>query len=49
MIETIVSVAKRLPILRLDAAMTLARRHVQRLWYPPPDRGETSPPGPATV
>ncbi|HEY8169031.1 MAG TPA: alpha-amylase family glycosyl hydrolase [Candidatus Limnocylindrales bacterium] len=33
---TIVDVARRFPIIRFDAAMTLARRHIQRLWYPPP-------------
>ncbi len=33
---TILDVAKRFPIIRFDAAMTLARKHIQRLWYPPP-------------
>src|SRR3954447_13545095 len=30
-IQTILAVARRFPIIRFDAAMTLARRHVQRL------------------
>ena len=33
-IDQIVAVARRFPIVRFDAAMTLVRRHVQRLWYP---------------
>jgi hypothetical protein len=33
---TVLDVAKRFPIIRFDAAMTLARKHIQRLWYPPP-------------
>ena len=35
-IQTILAVAKRFPIIRFDAAMTLAKRHIQRLWYPEP-------------
>ena len=42
-IQSLVAVAQRFPILRLDAAMTLARRHVQRLWYPPPGQGGAIP------
>lgn len=38
-IRTMVDVARRFPIIRFDAAMTLVRRHVQRLWYPPPGQG----------
>ncbi len=38
-IDTMVAVAKRFPIIRFDAAMTLVRRHIQRLWYPPPGEG----------
>ncbi|MFO0666826.1 MAG: alpha-amylase family glycosyl hydrolase [Polyangiaceae bacterium] len=30
----IVSIAKRFPIIRFDAAMVLAKQHVRRLWYP---------------
>ncbi|MGH9542227.1 MAG: alpha-amylase family glycosyl hydrolase [Terriglobales bacterium] len=36
MIQTILAVARRFPILRFDAAMTLAKRHYQRLWFPAP-------------
>jgi glycosidase len=35
-IQTILSVARRSPIIRFDAAMTLAKKHYQRLWYPEP-------------
>jgi glycosidase len=35
-IQQILAVAHRFPIIRFDAAMVLARRHVQRLWYPLP-------------
>ena len=35
-IDTIVDVAKRFSIIRFDAAMTLTRKHFQRLWYPAP-------------
>ncbi|MDR2900138.1 MAG: alpha-amylase [Treponema sp.] len=38
-ISTIVGVCKQFPIVRFDAAMTLAKRHIQRLWYPEPGRG----------
>ncbi|MBD3384670.1 alpha-amylase [candidate division KSB1 bacterium] len=33
-IQTILHVAKKFPIIRFDAAMTLAKRHIQRLWFP---------------
>jgi len=36
MIRTIIDVARRFPVIRFDAAMTLAKKHFQRLWYPPP-------------
>lgn len=42
-IRTIVHVARLFPIIRFDAAMTLARKHVQRLWYPPPGEGGAIP------
>ncbi len=42
-IQTILAVARRFPIIRFDAAMTLARRHVRRLWYPEPGRGGAIP------
>ncbi len=42
-IQTILKVARRFPIIRFDAAMTLAKKHVQRLWYPEPGRGGDIP------
>ncbi|MGM0574236.1 MAG: alpha-amylase family glycosyl hydrolase [Myxococcota bacterium] len=42
-VQTILQVARRFPIIRFDAAMTLAKRHVQRLWYPPPGEGGAIP------
>ncbi len=35
-IRTILHVAHMFPIIRFDAAMVLAKRHVQRLWFPLP-------------
>jgi len=35
-IRTILDVARRSPVIRFDAAMVLARKHVRRLWYPEP-------------
>jgi len=35
-IEQILEVARRFSVIRFDAAMVLARRHIQRLWYPLP-------------
>ena len=35
-IETILHVAQMFPIIRFDAAMTLAKRHFSRLWFPLP-------------
>ena len=42
-IRTILDVARRSPIIRFDAAMVLARRHVRRLWYPEPGAGGAIP------
>lgn len=42
-IRTIIEVAKRFPIIRFDAAMTLAKKHIQRLWYPEPGEGGAIP------
>ena len=42
-IQTILHVARQFPIIRFDAAMTLARRHIQRLWYPEPEQGGAIP------
>jgi hypothetical protein len=38
-IQAILGVAKRFPIIRFDAAMVLAKKHIQRLWYPEPGSG----------
>ena len=35
-IQKILDVARRFSIIRFDAAMTLAKKHIQRLWYPAP-------------
>ena len=35
-IQTILAVAHRSPVIRFDAAMTLARQHFHRLWFPEP-------------
>jgi len=42
-IQKIINVAKQFPIIRFDAAMTLARKHVQRLWFPEPGSGGDIP------
>ncbi len=42
-IQTILSVARRFPIIRFDAAMTLAKLHYQRLWFPTPGTGGAIP------
>jgi len=42
-IQTILHVARLFPIIRFDAAMVLARRHVQRLWFPLPGAGGSIP------
>ncbi|ADW67700.1 alpha-amylase family protein [Granulicella tundricola] len=42
-IQTIFYVARLFPIIRFDAAMTLAKRHVQRLWFPLPGVGGSIP------
>lgn len=38
-IQTILHVARKFPIIRFDAAMTLAKKHFQRLWFPEPGTG----------
>ncbi len=38
-IRTIVDVARRFPVIRFDAAMVLAKKHVRRLWFPAPGEG----------
>ena len=42
-IRTILDVARRFPVIRFDAAMVLARKHVQRLWWPLPGAGDGIP------
>jgi glycosidase len=39
MIRTIIHVAKQFPVIRFDAAMTLTKKHFQRLWFPEPGTG----------
>ncbi|MDE1160820.1 MAG: alpha-amylase family glycosyl hydrolase [Acidobacteriaceae bacterium] len=41
--QTILHVARMFPIIRFDAAMVLAKRHVQRLWFPLPGAGGSIP------
>jgi glycosidase len=38
-IQTILHVARNFPVIRFDAAMTLAKKHIQRLWFPEPGSG----------
>jgi len=42
-IQTIFHVARKTSIIRFDAAMTLAKKHFQRLWYPQPGTGGDIP------
>jgi glycosidase len=42
-IQTILHVARQFPIIRFDAAMTLTKRHYQRLWFPEPGTGGAIP------
>jgi glycosidase len=42
-IQTILSVARKFPVIRFDAAMTLTKRHYQRLWFPEPGTGGAIP------
>ena len=42
-IQTILHVARMFPVIRFDAAMTLAKKHYQRLWYPEPGSGGDIP------
>ena len=43
MIQTILHVARKFPVIRFDAAMTLAKKHYQRLWFPEPGTGGAIP------
>ncbi|MDR1747571.1 MAG: alpha-amylase [Spirochaetaceae bacterium] len=38
-IQKILHVARNFPIIRFDAAMVLAKKHIERLWYPQPGHG----------
>ncbi len=42
-IQTILHVARQFPIIRFDAAMTLTKKHFQRLWFPQPGTGGDIP------
>ena len=42
-IQKIFEVARKFSIIRFDAAMTLAKKHFSRLWYPEPGRGGDIP------
>lgn len=42
-IQTILQVARKFPVIRFDAAMTLAKKHYQRLWFPEPGTGGAIP------
>ncbi len=42
-IQKIFEVARRFSIIRFDAAMTLAKKHFSRLWYPSPGSGGDIP------
>jgi len=42
-IQAILHVARNFPIIRFDAAMTLAKKHIQRLWFPEPGAGGAIP------
>ncbi|HTC85308.1 MAG TPA: alpha-amylase family glycosyl hydrolase, partial [Candidatus Acidoferrum sp.] len=42
-IQTILHVARQFPVIRFDAAMVLAKRHIERLWYPLPGSGGAIP------
>jgi len=42
-IRTILHVARRSPLIRFDAAMTLTRENFRRLWFPEPGKGGDIP------
>ncbi len=43
LIRLIEHVARKTPIIRFDAAMTLTQKHYQRLWFPEPGEGGAIP------
>ena len=42
-IQMILHVARKFPVIRFDAAMTLTKKHFQRLWFPEPGGGGDIP------
>ncbi|ACF14163.1 alpha amylase catalytic region [Chloroherpeton thalassium ATCC 35110] len=42
-IQEILHVARMFPIIRFDAAMVLAKQHIQRLWFPRPGKSGAVP------
>lgn len=42
-VQTILHVARNFPLIRFDAAMTLTKKHIKRLWYPEPGTGGAIP------
>lgn len=42
-IQTILHVARQFPVIRFDAAMTLTKKHFERLWFPLPGESQTIP------
>ncbi|MFP4408643.1 MAG: 4-alpha-glucanotransferase, partial [Spirochaetaceae bacterium] len=42
-VQHILHVARNFPVIRFDAAMTLAKKHIQRLWCPQPGAGGAIP------
>jgi glycosidase len=42
-IQTILNVARKFAVIRFDAAMTLTKKHYQRLWFPEPGSGGAIP------
>ncbi len=42
-LQKIIEIARRFPIIRFDAAMTLTKKHFQRLWFPEPGHGGDIP------
>lgn len=43
LIQNILHVARKTPVIRFDAAMTLAKKHFSRLWFPQPGSGGAIP------
>jgi len=42
-IQEIITIAKTFPVIRFDAAMVLAKKHIQRLWFPEAGSGGAIP------